>query len=251
MTSKTSALPILRVKPDDIAPRVLVVGDPRRAAAAAALLQDARQVGENREYVTYTGSFEGTMVSLCSHGVGSAGAAVAFEELARAGVDTIIRAGTCGAIQGGMQDGEVVVATGAVRDEGLTPRLIPLGYPAVADYQVIEALMRVAEQTGAAVHSGVVLTSDLFYPSEALGPVDWRLWQAARVVAVEMELAALLIVAALHGMRAGGILTIDGNPTRSAQDMSEYDPHRTVVQVGVSTMLQIALGALKTLSQQT
>ncbi len=236
-------LPLLRLRPEDVARRVLVVGDPARAARAAALLDDPAKVGDNREYVTYGGGFEGHRVGVTSHGIGAAGAGLAFEELARGGARVIIRAGTCGAVSDGVADGDAVIATGAVRDEGLTPRLVPLGYPAVAHHRVIAALEAEAAREGAPAHSGLVLTSDLFYPSDALGQ-DWKVWQASRVVAVEMEAAALFVVAALHGIRAGGIFAVDGNPTRAAEDMSEYDPHREVVAEGVDRILAVALRAL-------
>lgn len=236
-------LPLLRLAPADVARRVLVVGDPARAAKAAALLEDAEKVGDNREYVSYSGSFEGQRVGVTSHGVGAAGAALAFEELARGGARVVIRAGTCGAVSDGVADGDAVIATGAVRDEGLTPRLVPLGYPALAHHRVVAALEAEAAAENAPAHSGLALTSDLFYPSDALGQ-DWKVWQASRVVAVEMEAAALFVVAALHDMRAGGIFAVDGNPTRAAEDMSEYDPHREVVAEGVDRVLRIALRAL-------
>ncbi len=236
-------LPLLALHPADVAPRALVVGDPARAARAAALLDGAEKVGDNREYTTWSGRFEGRRVGVTSHGVGAAGAGVAFEELARGGARVIVRAGTCGAVADGIADGDAVIATGAVRDEGLTPRLVPLGYPALAHHAVVAALEAAAAEEGAPAHTGLVLTSDLFYPSAALGH-DWKVWQASRVMAVEMEAAALFIVAALHGLEAGGIFTVDGNPTRAAEDMSEYDPHREVVAEGVDRILRIALRAL-------
>ena len=236
-------LPLLNLRPVDVARRVLVVGDPARAARAAALLEGAERVGDNREYVTYRGHFEGQRVCVTSHGVGSAGAGVAFEELARGGARVIIRAGTCGAVADGVADGDAVIATGAVRDEGLTPRLVPIGYPAVAHHRVVAALEAAAAGENAPSHSGLVLTSDLFYPSDVLGQ-DWTVWQASRVVAVEMEAAALFVIAALHGIQAGGIFAVDGNPTHAAEDMSEYAPHRQVVTDGVARILRIALRAL-------
>jgi uridine phosphorylase len=239
-------LPILRVTASDIAALVLVVGDLARAEQAAALLDNAQQVGANREYVTYTGHLGPTRITVCSHGVGSAGAGVCFEELARAGAKTIIRAGTCGAIPADISDGSLVIATGAVRDEGLTPKLVPLAYPALAHFEIINVLQTAAAQAGEKAHCGVVLTDDLFYPSQALGQ-EWHIWQHSHVVAVEMELAALLIIAALHGIRAGGIFTVDGNPTQAAADMSDYNPHRPVVVEGKRKMLNIALAALKRL----
>lgn len=244
-----SRLPVLQVVPEDVADCVLVMGDPARAEDAAGRLHDVRRVGANREYVTFTGTFDDVPISICSHGVGSSGAAVCFEELARAGARTIIRCGTCGGLLDHIDDGDLIIATGAVRDEGFTPRLIPLGYPALSDFRVIGALEDAARQAGVPYHMGVSLTSDLFYPLEALGGHDWPMWQTSRVVAVDMELAALLIVAALHGIRAGGILTVDGNPTQSADDMSDYDPHRDVVADGVTAMLDIALRAVARLDQ--
>ncbi|MEE8525014.1 MAG: nucleoside phosphorylase [Thermoanaerobaculia bacterium] len=236
-------LPLLQVRPSDVAARALVVGDPARAEQAAAFLDHPRKVGANREYVTYTGDFGGRRVTVASHGIGAAGAGLCFEELARAGARVLIRAGTCGALVDDLADGSQVIATGAVRDEGLTPRLAPQGYPALADHRVVDALERAADEAGAVARSGVVLTSDLFYPSEALGQ-SWGVWQKSRVLAVEMEAAALFVIAALHGLRAGGIFTVDGNPTRAAQDMSEYDPQRPIVGRGKETMLDVALAAL-------
>jgi uridine phosphorylase len=236
------------VRPEEVARRVLVVGDPGRAEQAAGRLDGARQVAANREYATWTGEFGGRPVTIVSHGIGAAGAGICFEELARAGVKTIIRAGTCGALRDDISDGDLVIATGAVRDDGLSPRLVPLSYPAVSDPRVVGALMAAAEAAGVGCHRGVVLTSDLFYPSAALGGIEWTVWQQSRVVAVEMELAALLVIAALHGIAAGGILTVDGNPTLAASDMSEYDPHRQTVVDGKARMLEVALDALTDLN---
>lgn len=241
-------LPLTRVRVADLASRVLVVGDPGRAAKAAALLDDAREVGANREYVTYTGTFEGTSVSVASHGVGAAGAAVCFEELCRGGAQRIIRAGTAGGLQPEVRDGSLVIATAAVREEGVTRHLVPLSYPAVADADVVIALCAHAASNDLArghdVHSGVVLTSDCFYPLPVL-PVQHELWQRAGCVAVEMELAALFVIAAQHKVAAGGILAVDGNPLAEQDlDMSGYQPFREVVDRAVAAALDVALRAL-------
>ena len=142
------ALPLLRVHPSQIAERALVVGDPNRAASCAALLDDAEELGFFREYRTFTGTYKGTPVTVCSHGVGSAGAAIPFHELFLGGVRTIIRAGTCGALQKGIPDGSMVIGTGAVRIDGSTPGLIPMEYPAVSHYQVVNALLAACQKAG-------------------------------------------------------------------------------------------------------
>ena len=237
--------PHLKLHASAIAPLVLVVGDPARAEDAARLLDNAEKVGSNREYTTFTGTLKGQRISITSHGVGGGGAAVCFEELARAGAKTIIRAGTCGALQPNINDGDLVIGTGAIRDEGVTERLVPLMYPAVAHYEVLATLQAAAHAaTDSIIHTGIVMSSDIFYPS-AIMPYDWTMWTASHVQSVEMELSTLLIIAALHGLRAGGIFTVDGNLVRGhAEDMSDYNPHRPVVDEAKLRMLQIALDAL-------
>ena len=124
-------LPILKVSPRQIAPRALVVGDPQRAAKAAGMLDRPEQVGKNREYRTFTGTYAGAQLTVASHGIGGPAASVCFSELFKAGVHTVIRAGTCGALVESIEDGQLVLATGAIREDGTSPNLIPLAYPAI------------------------------------------------------------------------------------------------------------------------
>lgn len=248
--SPDSFLPILGVRAGDIARRCLVVGDPARATMVAERFDDVEEVGRSREYVTYRGVYGGQSVGVVSHGVGGPGAAVCFEELARAGVSVLIRAGTCGGMQRHVNDGDVVIAHGAVRAEGFTPRLVPLAYPAVSSIDAVLALRGAAAARERAVVEGMVLTNDLFYPHDVLGS-DLELWQRAGVVAVEMEVASLLIVAALHGITAGAVLACDGNPlAQDDADMAGYDPHRQIVVQAVEDMITIALDALISLPEQ-
>jgi uridine phosphorylase len=234
-------MPLLNVRAGDVPSRILVVGDPNRATRVSQRLDGGEELSRNREYVLYHGRHRGELIGVVSHGVGAAGAAVCFEELCRSGVQRIVRAGTTGGLQPDIDDGDLVIATGAVRDDGLTARLVPLGYPAIADAEIVLALRAAARQHDARFFEGVVLTSDLFYPHPVLGD-DLAMWARAGCVAVEMECSALFVTAALHGVAAGAILTVDGNPLRSQDsDMSGYDPHRPVVDAAIDTTLDIAL----------
>ncbi len=245
----------VRVEPDDILPilgiragavpeRLLVVGDPNRAERVAEQLEGAEQLASNREYVTFGGHHDGEYVGVVSHGVGAAGATVCFEELCRAGARRLIRAGTAGGMQSHITDGTLVIARAAVRDEGVTAGLVPIGYPAVADLDVVMALRAAADGVTSPVAEGVVLTNGLFYPHPILGQ-DLEQWQQAGVVAIEMECAALFITASLHGVAAGAILAVDGNPlAEDDTDMSGYDPHRDVVVDAVDAMIRVALDAV-------
>jgi uridine phosphorylase len=236
--------PILGVRASQLAPRALVVGDPDRVPAVAEHLDDVEEVGRSREYVTVTGRFDGVTVTVASHGVGASGAAICFEELCRAGVTTIVRAGTAGGLQPTIGAGSLVVGTAAVRDDGLTDRLVDPGWPAVADAGLTIALDRAARDRGLAVHTGVVHTAANFYPSPSGDDPRWTIFRRAGALAIEMEFAALLVVASLHGVRAGGIFAVDGNLGQAASDMADYDPDTDIVARAKDAMLDAALLAL-------
>ena len=141
-------------------------------------------------------------------------------------------------------DGDLLVATGAVRDDGVSPKLVPLSFPAIADVDVLLALRAAAAGHCLDSHEGVILTSDLFYPHDVQGS-RLPLWQRSGVLAVEMECAPLFVIASLHGRAAGAIVAIDGNPLgHDDQDMSHYDPDRSIVHNAISLMIDIALEAL-------
>lgn len=232
-------LPIIGVESGDLPEAMVVVGDPARARNAAEMLEEPRPLGANREYVSFAGEFHGRRVGVMSHGVGAPGAAACFEELARGGVEKIVRSGTAGGMQPDVTDGDLVVATAAVRSDGYTDGVVPLGFPAVADRRLTD---RLVEASGG--REGIVLTSAVFYPHDVLGS-DLGMWQRTGVVAIEMEAAALFVLASLHGIVAGAVFAIDGNPLLADDtDMSAYDPHRSVVQDAVDLALRAALTAL-------
>ena len=238
-------LPLLRARVADLSDRALVVGDPARAARVAERLDDVRQLSANREYHVYAGAWKGVPVTVASHGVGAAGAAVCFEELARGGVTRIIRSGTAGGIQPAVVDGAIVVATGAVRAEGVSHQLVPTEFPAIATPELTVALSAAAAETGLRVHRGIVLTGDMFYPSDVITGIDHHLWQRAGIVAVEMEAAALFVIASLHGIESGAVFAIDGNPLAAKDEaMDGYDPYREVVTQAVDGALTAALDTL-------
>lgn len=88
------------VGPQDIGKYVILPGDPKRCAKIAEFLTDAKQVADNREFTTYTGTLDGVRVSVTSTGIGGPSAAIAIEELSKCGAHTFLRVGTCGGMQG-------------------------------------------------------------------------------------------------------------------------------------------------------
>jgi uridine phosphorylase len=235
-------LPNLKIDPEHLPKRVIVCGDPKRAAKIASLLENPQQLAENREYHSYAGSWKGAELAVVSHGVGSPGAAVCFEELAKGGVKTIIRVGTAGSYQQEVPPGSLVISTAAVRADGLTSQLVPAGFPAVADRHVVAALVEAAKKSeaGLPIREGITLTLDVFYNGVLEFP--HHLYKKAGVLAVEMENSALFVIAGLRGLQAGAILAIDGYA--DADLLAEYNPHTDSTTKAIEAEALIALDAI-------
>ncbi|MDI2125994.1 nucleoside phosphorylase [Yinghuangia seranimata] len=248
-TDSPAVLPITRIPASGLPGYAVVVGDPARAGLVAKLLDDATQIGANREYVTYAGTWRGVPLVVSSHGVGGPGAVCLFAELAEAGVHTIIRLGTAGSIARGIGDGDLIVADAAVRDDGVTQQLVPAEFPAFSTPEVVLALAAEARAHNAPHHRGTVWTRAAFLPGVLELPM--KPYQQAGVLAIEMELSALLVFAALNGLRAGGALVIDGIAADDLVDedgKSGYDPHRQVVADGVERAALVTLDAVARLA---
>ncbi len=237
--------PHLLVEPGDVADVALVPGDPGRVDRIADYCDDPETVAENREYKLVNATYEGCPVTICSTGIGSPSAAIAVEELAAVGTETFIRVGTTGALQSGIEIGDMVVATGAAKDEGTTKRYESVEVPAVPSYDVLSALVDAAESRAAPVHVGPIATDDAFY-AETEAYVE--AWEAAGLLAVEMEAAAIFTLARRKGLKAGAICTVDGNlveGTQKGETDDEELPEKARDNVGRA--IRIALDAAEQL----
>ncbi|MCP4424752.1 MAG: nucleoside phosphorylase [Chloroflexi bacterium] len=242
-------LPHIGLTVGSVSPDTIVCGDPGRATRIAVHLDDAEMLGEWREYRSYRGTFNGLPVTVCSHGIGAPGAAIAFEELVAAGARRIIRVGTCGGLQPGIGSGDLVVATAAAQATGYGRYLVPDGYPAVADLDLTWALRQAAEADGRSASAGIVLTSDVFYPGISARRIDYAMMSQANVLAVEMECSALFVFGSLRGVSTGAILAVDGNVLEDGEEMESFNPHRDVVRTAVDAATIAALQALHRMAE--
>jgi len=200
--------PHLLVEDGDVNDVAIVPGDPGRVERIAGHCEDVERVSSNREYTVVNATYDGVPLTICSTGIGGPSAAIALEELAAVGVDTFVRVGTTGALQADVDIGDMIVATGAAKEEGTSKRYESPEFPAVPDYDVLSALVDSAEARGEDVHVGPIVSDDAFY-NENDAYVDE--WNDAGLLAVEMEAATLFSLARRKGLRAGAICTADGN----------------------------------------
>ena len=121
----------INVSAGQIGKYCILPGDPARVEKIAAHLENAYHVSTNREYTIWNGTLLGETVTVCSTGIGGPSTAIAVEELAACGATHMIRVGTCGGISTKVEAGDVVIATGAVRQDGTSREYAPIEFPAV------------------------------------------------------------------------------------------------------------------------
>ncbi|MDD6632901.1 MAG: uridine phosphorylase [Agathobacter sp.] len=230
------------VGPGDIGEYVILPGDPKRCAKIAAHFDNPVLVADSREYVTYTGTLDGVKVSVTSTGIGGPSAAIAIDELAKCGAHTFIRVGTCGGMQEEVMGGDIVIATGAVRMEGTSREFAPIEYPAVADFNVTNALVSAAGKIGVRNHVGVVQCKDSFFGQHEPGimPVSyelenkWQAWIRMGCLASEMESAALFIAGSFLRVRVGSCFLVVANQERAKKGLPNKQAHDTELAISVA-----------------
>ena len=236
----------IQVGKGDVGRYVILPGDPKRCIKIAQYFDNPTLIADSREYITYTGTLAGVKVSVTSTGIGGPSASIAMEELVNAGADTFIRIGTCGGMQTNVKSGDVVIANGAIRMEGTSKEYAPIEFPAVADFDVVNALVNSARELGVTHHVGVVQCKDSFYGqhSPEKMPVSyeliskWEAWKRLGCLASEMESAALFVVGASRGVRVGSCFLVLANQEREKAGLDNPVVHDTDLAV------RTAVGAL-------
>ncbi len=207
--------------PGDVAPSVLLPGDPERVAKIASAWNSANEIAFHREYRTMTGRFRNTPISCTSTGIGAPSLAIAVDELSRIGVDTFIRVGSCGGLRREHHIGDLIISTAAVRLDGASRDFVIPEYPAFASYEVVMALIQSAEELKVRYHVGVTASTDTFYTGQGRPGLNNYLpsfkqdiladMQRANVQNFEMESSCLFTLASIFGKRAGTVCFVVAN----------------------------------------
>ncbi|MDE2428703.1 MAG: purine-nucleoside phosphorylase [Burkholderiales bacterium] len=225
----------------DFADIVLMPGDPLRAQMIAETwLSDARLVTSVRNMYGYTGDYCGRRLSVMAHGMGIPSASIYATELLREyGVTTLIRVGSCGALAPDIALRDIIVAQGACTDSKVNRmRFMDHDFAAIADFGLLSASVATAQRLQKPVRVGNVFSADLFYSAQ---PQMFDVMQKMQVLAVEMEIAGLYGLAAEHGARALGILTVadhirNGTSLSAEQRQSSFND---MVEIALETALDL------------
>ena len=220
-----------------VAERVLLPGDPGRALRLAQVLlaSPPQMLNHNRGLWGYTGiAADGEALTVQSTGMGGPSAAIVVEELIALGARRLVRVGTCGALVDGFELGELLIAGDVLGDDG-TSRRLGAGRRLEPDATLLAGL-RTAARNG--TRAGTVVSTDLFYEPDSQRAQDWT---AAGALAVEMEAAAVLAVAARHGVAAACVLVVSdllaGGWRRRIDPDSLTEAERRLGQVGAAALV--------------
>ena len=241
----------IELGPGELAEYILLPGDPDRTSRIAARFDSIEFERRNREFASVTGQYRGQRVSVVSTGIGTDNVEIVVAEiLAIVEQPTFIRVGSCGALQPEMRLGDLAISSGALRLESTTSFYVHDGYPAVADYEAVAALVEAAERLGHRYHVGVTATAPGFFGAQGrpIPQLPIRYPDLAeemarqRVMNFEMEASALLVLASLARCRAGVVCAVYANRTTGefisgdAKDAAEA----ACIETGLEGLLVLA-----------
>lgn len=207
-------------KPGDVAPYILMCGDPARAHIVANHFSNAREPITHREYVTITGEYKGIPITVIATGMGPDNTEMAYVEISQIVKEpTCIRIGSSGGLRKDMELGDLVISSGAVRLENTSTQYVVEGYPAVAHYECVLALLEAVKRLKIPHHVGLTATASSFYAGQGrrvpgFTPRNENLpaeLDHMNVCNLEMETSCLLTLASVRGMRAGAVCAVYAN----------------------------------------
>ena len=228
----------IEAKPGEVAPDILLPGDPLRAKFIAEnLLENSVQFNRVRSMFGYTGTWKGRRVSVMGTGMGQPSLSIYVNELLRDyGVKRLIRVGTCGSLRKEIAVRDLILAIASSTDSAANKiRFRGMDYAPAAAFPLLLAAHDAAKAAGFQARVGPVISSDSFYTED---PDQWKLWAKFGVLAVEMETAELYTLAAKFGAEALTILTVSDNLITGGDTTSSER------ETTFRAMAELALGAL-------
>jgi uridine phosphorylase len=237
----------INLGPGELAEYILLPGDPDRVELIAPFLEDVEIRRHNREFSSMTGTYRGLRLSVVSTGIGTDNVEIALAEiLAITTHPTLVRIGSCGVLREDIGLGDLVISSGAVRLEATTSYFVHDGYPAVADYTAVAALVEASARLGHRAHVGLTATAPGFYGAQGRPipqlPIRYpnlaAELAAQRVINFEMEASALFVLAGLAGCRAGVVCAAFAQRTTGAfvQGEQKERAERDCIETGLEAL---------------
>ena len=242
-------VPHLLCAPGDVAPIVLLPGDPGRVAMFTALCEDFRVIASNREYTVGTGSYQGVPVSVCSTGIGAPSTEIAVIELIELGAKALIRIGGCGVTRPEIACGDMVINTAAMRLGGASCFYAPPEYPAVAAFEVVECLIDACKARNAAYWKGISASTGSFFAGQGRPAAgrDFAMpgrtsadYERLGILNMEMESETIMTLGSLYGVLAGSICAVHANRATDQWLCDFADAQRSMCRIALDAAVLLA-----------
>jgi len=230
---------MVQLRPQDVGSFAIVPGPRDRLEALIKKLENPVRNFSFMEYTMYTGTYQGIRVTAINGGRFSTDTSITTEVMCNAKISTIIRIGTCGALDEKIKIGDLVIADSVIRGDGVTPYYVESGFETRADKKVSDALLEVARSMGVSVHRGTVWTTDALL-RETRELVEARRKEGA--IAVDMVSSSLLTIAQTYGVRAGSILAVSDNVVTGEMGFMNplyYMAESKLIEIGLETVKKL------------
>jgi uridine phosphorylase len=231
---------MVQLRPQDVGKYAIVPGPKDRLDVLMKKIEGPVKNFSFMEYTMYTGMYQGIKLTGINGGRFSTDTAITAEVMCNAGIESIIRIGTCGAMDENIKVGDLVIVDTVLRGDGVTPYYVDKDFKTVADKKITDTLAAVAQEMGATVHRGCVWTTDALL-RETRELVESKRIEGA--IAVDMVSSTLLTIAQTYKVKAGSILAVSDNVITG--EMGFMNP---MYYMAESKLIEIALAAVKRLS---
>lgn len=212
-------VPHLLLKSNDISKIVLLPGDPSRVRMFSKLLHNFKIISSNREYVIANGEYQGVPISICSTGIGASSTEIAVIELIEIGAEALIRIGGTGALREDISCGDMIISTGCMRLGGVSDFYAPKEYPAVASFEVVDALMKACKKHNHPYQKGISASVGSFFSGQARNALGKTFhekdlienYKKLNVINMEMEAETIITLGNIFDVWTGSICAVHAN----------------------------------------
>ncbi len=230
---------MVQLRPQDVGKYAIVPGPKDRLEVLLKKLENPVRNFSFMEYTMYTGTFGGIKVTAMNGGRFSTDTSITTEVMCNAGIQNIIRIGTCGALDENIKVGDLLVADKVIRGDGVTPYYVDKNFQTLADKKISDTLYEIAKGMGVAIHRGTTWTTDALL-RETREIVEAKRKEGA--IAVDMVSSTLLTIAQTYQVRAASILAVSDNVITG--EMGFMNP---LYYMAESNLINIALETVKKL----
>ncbi|MFZ2603771.1 MAG: hypothetical protein WAX79_07225 [Candidatus Omnitrophota bacterium] len=230
---------MVQLRPQDVGKYAIVPGPKDRLEVLMKKIENPVKNFSFMEYTMYTGTWQGIRITGINGGRFSTDTSITTEVMCNAGIQNIIRIGTCGALDENMQIGDLIIVDKVIRGDGVTPYYVDKNFQTQADKKIADTLYEVAKGMGVNVHRGTTWTTDALL-RETRELVEAKRKEGA--IAVDMVSSTLLTIAQTYNIKAGSILAVSDNVITG--EMGFMNP---LYYMAESNLITIALETVKKL----